>query len=98
MLFKLRRMMAVAIVAGLLGIAYYLMLYPFVVHQRWRRAEISNTLPGGEAAGKRSIRNNGPHACIGLGTYMRTTVLSHTLKHSRAKPSSQSLIKSSKAR
>ena len=38
MLFKLRRMMGVAIVAGLLGIAYCLMLYPFVVHQRWRRA------------------------------------------------------------
>ena len=38
MLFKHRRMTGVVIVAGLLGIAYYLLLYPVVVHRRWYRA------------------------------------------------------------
>ena len=36
--FRLRWMIGAASVVGLLGIAYYLALYPFVVHQRWRRA------------------------------------------------------------
>ena len=34
----LRWMMAVAIIAGLIGTGYYLVLYPFVAHQRWYRA------------------------------------------------------------
>jgi hypothetical protein len=34
----IRPMMRVALITGFLGIAYDLVLYPFVVHQRWYRA------------------------------------------------------------
>ena len=67
MLFKLPRMKGVAIVAGLLGVAYYLILYPFVVHRTVVSSyRVSNTLPGGEAAGKRRSETVGRMLALDL--------------------------------